>query len=215
MRFKRLVAIVAATACAATVGTVSLSAQADNTPPTYQSYELNGPYGSSATGITVAGLLNILPTTAVLCTNQTHNIHGRTLLTLPLGIGTVIVDGTECKAGYLSFANATIAEVDLFNHSIVIRALVSSCHAADGVATVGSTLGSLVQRNNVSRQGSGALIIPGIATVAIDVNIHIGLVASTTGVLITLLPGALHGLPALTVAIANCQIVGHPVSNDG
>lgn len=176
-KLRRLAAGFIATAATLTVVTVatqnSASANPDN--PTF----ITGSFGKVSTAraynVAAAGLLNISPTTEAKCSH--YQTKDRTAVNVSIP-GVLKVNGltTHCDNNYngsVASATAKAADIDLFNGKIRITALDAYCFRSPyfgGVATVGATYGSLVTDFNYSKNGSGAIVIPGLATVAVNVK---------------------------------------------
>ena len=153
------------------------------TNPTY----INAPFGyvgtARASDVTAVGLLNLGPLADAKCTPGQSRNASVLSVNVP-GIATVNGVQATCsvnRSGAVAHAQADVASVNLFNGRIKITALRANCDRyatfgftpifhAPGTATVGATYGSLVTDQNYSKNGSGAIVIPNLATVAVNVK---------------------------------------------
>jgi hypothetical protein len=238
MKWQRIaVAIVATGAAVAAVAIPQFAANANNiTNPTFVTTEpFYGLYGTSATDVAASGLITIAPLTTVQCNPHYYghrHIHTASLVKIPTSLVSISALDTDCVTTKPTYFNegegaatssATIAAVNLFKGKIVITAVDSVCSTGidtsgedeGGVpfATVGSTLATV--QTTYSNQGTGGIVIPGIAKVLLDVNTsstnwRTGLTTLTTdAIVIQLLPGAFPGVAAQTIVIGSCSITGY------
>jgi len=218
MRFKRTIAAAAvAIATATTVSVVmpSTSAGADN--PTFNVAPF--PYSAvkaNALGLHATGLLGVPPTAAVSCNQPGADFQALVRVITGALVNANVLSG-QCAiqpGGFIASAQGTVANASLFNQAIRITAIDARCGVVNGVASWGGTYGSLITPTNYSTNGSGALVIPNIATLAVNVKTYSNATITATAILVDLLPvmlGTLTLVPAQRIVLGQCTISGVPV----
>jgi hypothetical protein len=172
-RFAALFTAAAATVTVVMVTTESASAN-ETTNPTFVSQPFNWVLSAEANTVSASGAINLSRTPDSNCVYD----GSRTRSVLSARVGTIAsLTGlsSQCSVsgyGSTAYAESDAATVDLFGGRIKIKALRSICSwdAETGLATVGSTWGSFGTDQNYSRNGSGAIVIPNVATVAVNVK---------------------------------------------
>ena len=113
-------------------------------------------------------------------------------------------DGTQASAA------VTIAELSLLGGRVRLTAVDAVCHRdPDGTATDGATWGSFVTAANYSRNGAGAIVIPGVADIYVDQRYLGGTFGDAEMLVVTIYPQQVGGLtvvPAQTLVIAGCVL---------
>jgi hypothetical protein len=190
-KWRRLAAAFVAMAATLTVVTVATqtAASASDSNPTFITVPFGTVSQARAYNLTAAGAINIVPSSDAKCSKGQTKDKFAAELNVP-GIAKITGLEAQCSvnlSGSRALSWAKVADVDLFNGRIKIKSLESLCVRANGYATIGSTYGSLVTDQNYSTNGTGAIVIPGIATVAVDVNTTGNSHVSSALIVITLL----------------------------
>ena len=173
-KWKRLGAASVAVVVTLSVVTVATQSTANANPdnPTF----ISAPFGkvtqARAYNVAAAGFLAVSPTTDSKCNpGQTKDASVASVTVQNvLKLNALTTHCSVSFSGNSAVAEAKAADVDLFNGKIRITALDAYCFRNGGYATVGATYGSLVTDQNYSHNGSGAIILPGLATVAVNVK---------------------------------------------
>jgi hypothetical protein len=203
-KWKKLGVGLLAGAAALTVVAQSAVANPDN--PTFVSGGFGSVTSARATNITAAGLVNLGPLQDAKCTPGEQKDNHAVDVNIP-NIATITGLEAKCSVstnGRTASAVSKVAAINLFNGKVKIDLLESDCYRTQtllgGRAVVGSTYGSLVTDQNYSRNGSGAIVIPGIATVAVDVN-NLGNTHASSDLIVITLLNTLQ-----TIVISSCSL---------
>jgi hypothetical protein len=210
-KWRTLAAAFVAAAATLTVVTVTTqsTAGADPNNPTFITVPFPGGKANNARAFDVAlsGVINVAPTADANCSRGQLKPRHVVSVVVP-GLATVTGLEASCfvnSSGSKAASRATIADVNLLNGKIKIKLIDSRCGLSGGYATFGSTWGSMVFDQNYSRNGSGAIVIPGIATVVVDAKF-----ANASGVYTTMV--AVNLLNGQTIVVGACSITRHTLS---
>lgn len=168
-KWKTIAAGAVALATAVSVATIATQSSANAnevTNPTFISGPFNGSYSSNASALYAAGPISVSPLPNASCgPEQSQN---KSVLTAQVGsLASLTGLSAQCRYGY---AESDVATANLLGGRIKAKLMRSICsyNGETGDATVGSTWGSLVFDQNYSKNGSGAIVIPNLATVVVN-----------------------------------------------